>query len=307
MRLRLRHWFEGTRGWSTWQHVVAGTALIVAAATVSSLLIGERGADAVPAENVASTDVTTGKVAPAESVATEPSTSLGLATASTEVEGPAGTASVPPAPSAAVGTTAEASGLLDARDVLAGIPIELENRTGDYDRDLFAVWIDADGDGCDTRDEVLLAENLAPVESAPTGCIPTPGLWRSTYDGMDVTDSPQLDVDHLVSLKEAWDSGAWAWDPDRRIAYANDLTDGRTLVAVSAASNRSKGDRDPSNWIPEDPGAVCPFIADWIAVKARWSMTMDESEHGRLRNLIDDRCPGLTIEPWPDAMRIGDG
>ncbi len=124
---------------------------------------------------------------------------------------------------------------------------------------------------------------------------------------VDVTDPSELDVDHLVSLKEAWDSGAWAWTPDRRIAYANDLTDGRTLVAVSAASNRSKGDRDPSNWIPESAGAVCPFIADWIAVKARWSMTMDQSEHGRLGNLIDDRCPRLTIEPWPDAALAGGG
>jgi hypothetical protein len=191
--------------------------------------------------------------------------------------------------------------LLDAREVLAGIPVELEDRTGGYDRDLFAVWIDADGDGCDTRDEVLLAEDLAAADSAPAGCIPIPGLWRSPYDGVDITDPSQLDVDHLVSLKEAWDSGAWAWTPERRIAYANDLTDGRTLVAVSATSNRSKGDRDPSNWIPEDDQAVCQFVGDWIAVKARWSMSMDQSEHGRLGNLIDDRCPGLTIEPWPGA------
>ena len=191
--------------------------------------------------------------------------------------------------------------------MLAGIPIELENRAGGYNRDLFAVWIDADNDGCNTRDEVLLAENSAPSDSAPPGCIPIPGVWRSAYDRADVTDPSGLDVDHLVSLKEAWDSGAWAWTPERRIAYANDLTDGRTLIAVSAASNRSKGDRDPSNWIPEDVDALCPFIADWIAVKARWSMTMDQSEHGRLGNLIDDRCTGLTIEPWPDAVPEGDG
>jgi hypothetical protein len=179
--------------------------------------------------------------------------------------------------------------------------VELEDRTGGYERDLFAVWIDADDDGCDTRDEVLLAENLSPTGSDSAGCVPSPGLWRSTYDETDISDQTQLDVDHLVSLKEAWDSGARGWTPERRIAYANDLTDGRTLVAVTAVSNRSKGDRDPSNWIPEGDRAICQFVGDWIAVKARWSMSMDQSEHGRLNNLIESRCPGLTIEPWPKS------
>ena len=245
--------------------------------------------------------MTTARTAPAELVATEPSTSVDAPAAGTKIGDPATTSPVRPSASSAIGEEPDASRVLDAEDVLAGIPIELETRTGGYNRDLFAVWIDADDDGCDTRDDVLLAESLAPADSASLGCIPIPGSWRSAYDGIDVTDPSELDVDHLVSLKEAWDSGAWTWTPERRIAYANDLTDGRTLVAVSAASNRSKGDRDPSNWIPEDAGALCPFIADWIAVKARWSMTMDQSEHGRLGNLIDDRCPGLTIEPWPDA------
>ncbi len=162
------------------------------------------------------------------------------------------------------------------------------------------MWIDADNDGCDTREEVLRAESLTGNDGQTSGCLPDPGSWFSAYDNTETDDPTQLDVDHLVSLKETWDSGAWAWTPERRIAYANDLTDGRTLVAVSSTSNRSKGDRDPSNWLPDDD-SVCQYVADWIAVKARWSMSMDESEHGRLRNLIDDRCTGLTIEPWANA------
>jgi hypothetical protein len=182
-----------------------------------------------------------------------------------------------------------------AADVLAAIPVQLEHRGG-YDRDLFAVWLDMDRDGCDTRAEVLIDESLYPIPDGP-GCGLSAGRWFSVYDGVENELASDLDVDHLVSLKESWDSGAWAWSPERRIAYGNDLTDPRTLIAVSATSNRAKGDRDPSNWIPETDH-LCPFVSDWIAVKARWSMTMDESEHGRLRNLLDGPCDGLSIAPW---------
>ncbi len=278
--------------------MIAGVALVVVAATVSATIFDGGDADAVPSVGGLSPDATMATTAPADPATAQPSTTVGAVSEflSSESSEPA-----PPSTSRPVSDLDDAS-LLDAEEVLARIPVELEDRTGGYDRDLFAVWIDADDNGCDTRDEVLLAENLAPTDAASAGCVPIPGLWRSTYDGIDFTDPSQLDVDHLVSLKEAWDSGAWAWTPDRRIAYANDLTDGRTLVAVSATSNRSKGDRDPSNWIPEDDRAVCQFVGDWIAVKARWSMSMDPSEHGRLGNLIDDQCPGLTIEPWPAAI-----
>lgn len=61
------------------------------------------------------------------------------------------------------------------------------------------------------------------------------------------------------------------------------LTDRRTLQALTSASNRSKGDRHPSNWIPADPRVVCRYIGDWVTVKARWSLFMDESDAGRIR------------------------
>jgi hypothetical protein len=279
--------------------VLAGVALIVIAAIASATIFDGGDADAVPAPSGPTPDVAPA-TSPANPPPSPPPTSADAVPATTAVESSDISASAPPSTSPRASDVDDA-GLLAAREVLAGIPVELEDRTGGYNRDLFAVWIDADGDGCDTRDEVLLAENLTAADSASAGCIPIPGLWRSAYDSTDVTDPTQLDVDHLVSLKEAWDSGAWSWTPERRIAYANDLTDGRTLVAVSASSNRSKGDRDPSNWLPEDEQALCQFVGDWIAVKARWSMSMDQSEHGRLGNLIDDRCPGLTIEPWPEA------
>jgi len=183
-----------------------------------------------------------------------------------------------------------------ALGVLASIRVESEQPTG-YDRSLFPHWT-SQGNGCDTRDRVLIGESLTLAQVQYPGCAVVAGDWFSVYDGF-VTDSPTgLDVDHVVALKEAWDSGAHSWSPQRRAAFANDLTDDRSLVAVSASSNRSKGDRDPSNWLPPRSAAICPYLSDWVAVKARWSLSMDPSEYGRIRNVLTARCPGQPIDDW---------
>lgn len=72
------------------------------------------------------------------------------------------------------------------------------------------------------------------------------------------------------------------------------------MRAVTGAVNQAKGAADPSNWIPPHEPFVCTYVADWIAIKARWGLSMDQSEHGRLRNLINDRCGGLTIAAWDE-------
>ena len=100
-----------------------------------------------------------------------------------------------------------------------------------YDRDKFRHWTDADGDCQDTRDEVLRAESLI----ATSGCDITEGEWRSYYDGVTTEDPSDLDIDHMVPLAEAWDSGAKQWTKKTRERFANDLGDRRSLVAVTAA------------------------------------------------------------------------
>ncbi|WP_306292888.1 GmrSD restriction endonuclease domain-containing protein [Streptomyces avermitilis] len=75
----------------------------------------------------------------------------------------------------------------------------------------------------------------------------TGGEWYSPYDDQYLDSAKKLDVDHLVPLAKAWDSGASAWTAKEREAYANDLDDPRVLIVVSAASNRSKADKDPGN------------------------------------------------------------
>ena len=120
----------------------------------------------------------------------------------------------------------------------------------------------------------------------------------SVYDGRSSPTRPRLQIDHVVALKEAWDSGAYAWTTARRDAYGNDLTDRRTLRAVTTASNEAKGDKDPSNWLPLFPADQCSYVGDVVAIKARWGLAMDQSEWGRLRNLLSGPCAGWQIAPW---------
>ena len=175
--------------------------------------------------------------------------------------------------------------------VLAGLPVATERRDG-YSRDLFRHWIDADKDGCDTRREVLIDEAvIAPTVVA--GCDLIGGQWLSLYDDLAFTDPGGLDIDHVVPLAEAWDSGAYGWDAARRQAFANDLGVTWSLIAVSAGSNRSKGDSDPAEWLPPDASYRCQYVADWVAVKARWSLAVDTAEKAAIEG--ETACQGLTV------------
>lgn len=147
--------------------------------------------------------------------------------------------------------------------------------TKGYERSKFVHWVDADGDCQDTRNEVLIEESEVKTSGK---CEVTKGKWTSPYDGETTTSPHAFDIDHFVPLGEAWASGADQWDPHEREAYANDLGDPRDLLAVSAATNRSKGDQDPSQWMPPSKGFRCDYAADWVAVKTRWSLSIDQAE-----------------------------
>ncbi|SCG74531.1 HNH endonuclease family protein [Micromonospora coxensis] len=175
---------------------------------------------------------------------------------------------------------------------VAGLPVATEIRTG-YSRDLFRHWIDADGDGCHTRNEVLLAEAV----SAPTvsgTCTLSGGRWYSYYDNAYWTLTGDLDIDHMVPLAEAWDSGARTWTSSRRQAYANDLGDSRPLIAVTDNVNQAKGDQDPATWLPPYASARCRYVNEWVATKIRWRLTVDNAEKSALTSWANN-CPNVTI------------
>ena len=185
----------------------------------------------------------------------------------------------------------------DAKSVLASIKVENEYKSG-YRRSLFVHWSDLDGNGCDTREEVLKRDSISKPQVDPYRCYVVAGDWYSKYDGKTLSNRSDVDIDHVVALKEAWDSGAWAWSMSQRQAFANDLTDRRTLIAVTDRVNASKSDKDPSNWMPPLKSYWCTYLGDWISVKARWGLSMDQSEFGRIKNLLASDCSTLTIAGW---------
>ena len=184
-------------------------------------------------------------------------------------------------------TTVSGSGL----SLLARLAIAPEH-PGGYVRTLFVHWIDADRDGCNTRQEVLIAESRTTPLVGPNCQVS--GSWRSAYDGLTTTAASSFDIDHVVPLKEAWDSGAWDWSAARRQAYANDLGDSRSLRAVSASSNRSKSDKDPAQWLPPRTSFRCTYATEWVVIKVRWQLNVDDAERAALIHILS-ACPEPTV------------
>ncbi len=178
------------------------------------------------------------------------------------------------------------------RTMVANLPVATEVRTG-YNRDLFKLWIDADGDGCNTRYEVLIDEATT-KPTVGSGCSLTGGRWSSYYDGATWTLPSDIDIDHMVPLAEAWDSGARNWTAAQREAYANDLGDARTLAAVTDNVNQTKSDADPAEWMPPLSSVYCRYITEWTAVKTRWGLTADSAEKSALTSYANG-CTNSTV------------
>jgi hypothetical protein len=177
-------------------------------------------------------------------------------------------------------------------DVLLGEILLEPETTGGYDRGLFNHWIDADGDCFDTRQEVLLEETQAAVGASE--CSVTTGRWFSRYDQQTWTNASDVDIDHFVPLAEAFGSGALGWTPAQRQAFANDLEFAPSLVAMTDSLNQSKGDRDPAEWLPPIAQTHCEYVQNWVQVKYRWKLTIDEAEANAIRSVLGQNTCGQT-------------
>ena len=207
-------------------------------------------------------------------------------TASSTPSGGATTTTQPSvsSPTTAHTTTTTAPAANTALSLLATIRIAPEYTAG-YDRELFPHWKDLDGDGCDARENVLIRDSSIKV-IVGTGCKVITGKWVSPYDGGTWTNPSDIDIDHVVALNEAWQSGAYAWTTQQRTNYANDLSDARTLMAVTDSVNQAKSDKDPAEWLPPLASYRCTYLSSWVAVKARWSLAMDPTEYSVVKSGI---------------------
>jgi hypothetical protein len=151
-------------------------------------------------------------------------------------------------------------------------------------------WVDTDGPGplCDGRQEAVLRATTD--QHKRSRCQVTTADVHDRYTGKTINDAPtsSFDVDHVASLHDAWESGAWAWcgGPGycaKRIAYANDPT---VLVLTTASANRSKGDQDPSTWAPASHDGACFYARAYRAIKLRWRLHTTPAQRSAIKKTL---------------------
>jgi hypothetical protein len=180
------------------------------------------------------------------------------------------------------GTGSSTADAADAAAELDKLAVAKAGSMRGYSREKFPHWRST-GSNCDVRDTVLKRDG---TKVKVSGCNVVAGTWISVYDGDKIADPSKVDIDHMVPLANAWRSGASSWTTQKREDFANDLDDPQ-LVAVSASSNRSKGDQDPSTWKPERAAAWCQYAQDWIAVKSHWKLTVTTAEKAALTDMLE--------------------
>jgi hypothetical protein len=204
------------------------------------------------------------------------------------------------------GAVAGAPGPASAADepVLARVAIEYllvkgrAPKTG-YSRQAFGpAWADVDRNGCDTRNDILKRDfEQAEFKPRTRECVVLWGVLRDPYSGEVIVfergddTSAFVQVDHVVSLSNAWQTGMFRATPDDRRAFGNDPLN---LLAVKGALNQQKGDADAATWLPPVKGYRCQFVARQIAVKRRYNLWLTRPEKDAMLRVLKN-CPGETL------------
>lgn len=176
--------------------------------------------------------------------------------------------------------------------VLAGaLALHCSQTLAPYRRDDWKHWIDADNDCQTTRVEVLIREGRDVILSGGKHCKVIRGRWLDPYSGTEITDPTELDIDHVVALHHAHTHGGDRWSRERKEAFANELSDPRHLRAVSDDLNRAKSDKGPDQWLPPNLAYQCQYVRDWVAIKARWQLSITRTEQATIDRVERERCP----------------
>jgi hypothetical protein len=180
-----------------------------------------------------------------------------------------------------------------AESVLATLAVKGRAPKTGYSREQFgSPWADVDRNGCDTRNDVL-NRDLRDKQWRPGthGCVVVAGSLVDPYTGQVLVfakaDAAAVQIDHVVSLSDAWQKGAARWEASRRRAFANDPLN---LLAVDGPTNARKGDGDTATWLPPRKSYRCRFVARQVAVKARWHLWVTQAEHDAMGRVLA-RCP----------------
>lgn len=194
--------------------------------------------------------------------------------------------------------TGEYSASGPAAEVLKQLQVDDKPSTAGYQRDLFGYReTDVDGNGCDVREDVL-ARDLTDVKyKAGTRCVVKSGVLQDPYTGKTIdflrgpTTSEAVQIDHVVALQNAWQSGAKNWNKARLYAYGNDMYN---LLAVDGKSNQAKGSSSAAYWLPTNSTYRCDYVARQIGVKDKYKLTVTSQEKRSMLAVLKN-CPAQEI------------
>jgi len=162
-----------------------------------------------------------------------------------------------------------------------------------YDRDLFiTTWPDADGDCLNTRHEMLAAQATRVTSMTGGGCRVDRGRWYDPYSDTWLLDARDLDIDHVIPLKYAWDRGARDWTPEKRRAFAMDA---RFLLPVRSDLNRAKGARGPVDWLPPNAAYHCEYVLRFRRGVLTYGLVLSTFESAQLIAVQTRACGGRDI------------
>lgn len=193
-----------------------------------------------------------------------------------------------------------------AAAALAGLAVKGRAPKTGYTRDQFGpAWADETATGCDTRNEILQRDLTATVLPGAGGCAVAAGTLDDPYSGRleqftrGRMTSGDIQIDHVVALSNAWQTGAAQWTPTRRRAYANDPL---VLLAVDGRLNQQKKDGDAATWLPPNRTYRCTYVARQIAIKTVYGLWVTPAEKAAITAVLTG-CPGQLL-PIPAQVAV---
>ena len=194
-------------------------------------------------------------------------------------------------------TAVEQPGLATA--VLETLPVKGRAPKTGYTRDQFGqAWADVDRNGCDTRNDILKRDLTSIIYKVGTrNCVVASGTLVDRYSGETINfvrgnvTSMEVQIDHVVALSNAWQTGAFKLSADQRKALANDPLN---LFAVKGSLNQQKSDGDAATWLPPLKSFRCAYVAQQIAVKMKYSLWVVPPEKAAMVAILA-KCPAQKL------------
>jgi hypothetical protein len=184
---------------------------------------------------------------------------------------------------------------IDALAALNNLEVKGRAAKTGYARSQFPHWSDPDRNGCDARNDTLKRDLTNITYKVGTrDCKVIAGQLLDPFSGKVITFSTTkvvIDIDHVVALSNAWQTGAAYFDKNKRTQIANDPLN---LLAVDSKLNRQKGDGDAATWLPPSKAFRCEYVARQVAVKAKYGLWVTQPEKVAIDKILST-CVGQKL------------